>query len=171
MEVFSPALQEFVATTLKKLKDFNPEIRYPYKNHPFAALTFNLGPAACTIPHKDLKDLGWGWCAVTSMGRYDHTKGGHLVLWDLNLAVEFPPNSTIFIPSAILRHSNTAVGPAEHRSSVTQYNSAGLFRWVAYEGSLKGEKKRSGKEWWDAPRHMFFVKGGSGQKMASTNTP
>jgi hypothetical protein len=71
------------------------------------------------------------------------------------MVVEFPAYSTIFLPSAILKHSNTAIGRTEKRSSVTQYNSEGLFRWVAYDYSLKKDKRESGKDWWDNPRHMF----------------
>jgi hypothetical protein len=155
MEIFAPRLREFVMETLASVKSNRPHISYPYKEHPFATLTFNIGPAACTKPHKDLMNLTWGWCAITSLGSYDHTKGGHLVLWDLKLAVEFPPYSTIFIPSAVLSHSNTAIGSSERRSSVTQYNSAGLFRWVAFDHGLKGKKERSGKLWWDSPTNMF----------------
>lgn len=160
MEVFAPTLRKFTTEIMEDVKESFPSLRYPFEDHPFAALTFNIGPAACTVPHKDTMDLTWGWCAVTSLGHYDHTNGGHLVLWDLKLAVEFPPHSTIFIPSAILSHSNTDIGPEERRSAVTQYNSVGLFRWVAYDRSLQGKRKRSGKKWWDTPTHMFTTVGG-----------
>jgi hypothetical protein len=53
-----------------------------------------------------------------------------LVLWDCHLVVEFPPGSTILLPSAILAHSNLAVSPGETRYSFTQYTAGGLFRWV-----------------------------------------
>jgi hypothetical protein len=46
------------------------------------------------------------------------------------LVIEFPPGSTILIPSSILSHSNTAVDDQEHRYSFTQYAAGGLFRWV-----------------------------------------
>jgi len=156
MGVFAPVLQHFTLDTLASVKTSVPMLEYPYEDHPFAAVTFNFGPNACTKRHKDVMNLSWGWCAVTSLGRYDHTKGGHLVLWDLKLAVEFPPFSTLFLPSAVLAHSNTAIGPTEHRSSITQHNSAGLFRWVAFDHSLQGERELSGKEWWDHPAHMFL---------------
>lgn len=155
METFAPRLNDFVMKTLDSLKDYDPSLEFPYQRHPFVGLTFNIGPKVCTKPHKDRHDLSWGWCAVTSLGSFDHTKGGHLVLWDLKLVVEFPAYSTIFIPSAILWHSNTAVGDGEQRSSVTQYNSGGLFRWVAYDNSLKKGREESGKDWWDSPRPMF----------------
>jgi len=144
-----------VIRILASVKSSVENLKFPYEGHPFAAITFNIGPYVWTIPHFDLMNLSWGWCAITSLGYYDHTKGGHIVFWELNLAVEFPPWATIFIPSASLKHSNTAVGPTEQRSSITQYNSAGLFRWAAFDHSLKGKKKESGKSWWDKPTHMF----------------
>ena len=113
MEAFAPKLCGFVTETFKSIKDSDPSISFPYDDHPFSALTFNIGPRACTKPHKDVMNLSWGWCAVTSMGSYDHTKGGHLILWELGLAVEFPPYSTIFLPSAVLTHGNTVVGVTE----------------------------------------------------------
>ena len=99
-------------------------------------------------PHKDFKDLSWGWCTVTSFGDYDHTKGGHLILWDLKIAIEFPPHSTIFIPSTIVEHSNTATQLGEARSTIMQYNSAGLFCWVA-EFDVEPEP------WWAKLKYMF----------------
>ncbi|KAJ7620521.1 hypothetical protein DFH06DRAFT_1010638, partial [Mycena polygramma] len=39
---------------------------------------------------------------------FDPNLGGHLILWDLNLVIRFPPGSSIFIPSALLRHSNVS---------------------------------------------------------------
>ena len=168
--MFAPALRTFSVNTLANAKKSVPGLKYPYESHPFAAVTFNIGPAAYTKPHKDMMNLSWGWCAVTSLGFYDHTKGGHLVLWDLGLAVEFPPGSTILIPSAILAHSNTAVSPTEHRSSVTQYNSAGLFRWVAFDHSTKGKRVHSRKQWWDRPTHMFTRAGGNGALEVAAST-
>lgn len=51
-------------------------------------------------------------------------------MWDLKLVIEFPPGSTILIPSATIRHSNVAIQKGETRYSFTQYTSGGLFRWV-----------------------------------------
>jgi hypothetical protein len=156
MAVYAPKLYGFVNSTFASLEAAHPELDFPFEDHPFSGLTYNFGPRACTIPHKDRNDLSWSLCSVTSLGSYDHTKGGHLVLWDLNLAIEFPPYSTILFPSAMIRHSNVDIGPEEHRSSITQYNSHGLFRWVAYDYELKGERLMSGKDWWDNPKHMFM---------------
>jgi hypothetical protein len=86
--------------------------------------------------------------------------GGHLVLRDLGIVVEFPPGSTILIPSALITHYNTPVRPNETRFSIVQYAAGGLFRWVengfktdaAWEaGASKDEaearKSHDGQRW------------------------
>jgi hypothetical protein len=52
------------------------------------------------------------------------------VLWDLKRVVEFPPGSTIHMPSAAIEHSNVPIQTHEDRCSFTQYSAGGLFRWV-----------------------------------------
>jgi hypothetical protein len=51
-------------------------------------------------------------------------------LWDLKLIIRFPPGCTLFIPSALVRHSNTSIQAHEKRFSFTQYTAAGIFRFV-----------------------------------------
>jgi hypothetical protein len=158
MSLYARTLSTFCQMVLSAVESQNPSLARPFAGSPFGSLTFNFGPGVRTVPHKDFKNLGWGWCSVTSLGSYDHTRGGHLVLWDLGIAVEFPPNSTIFIPSAIVEHSNTEIQEGEVRHSVTQYTSAGLFRWCAYGFRLKSTAVRLGVRpagWWSHPRHMF----------------
>ncbi len=103
-----------------------------WANSIFSCATFNFGPRTLCFRHTNSGNLPFGWCAITALGWFDPKCGGHLVLWDLKLIIDFPPGSTILIPSAILRHSNTAIAPGERRYSFTQYMSGGLFRWVEY---------------------------------------
>ena len=157
-ERMAPMLFMFCDRTLTLIEEHNPRLKRPFPKSPFGAMTFNFGRRVCTIPHKDHQNLSWGWCSVTSLGSYDYERGGHLVLWDLDIAVQFPPHSTIFIPSAIIEHSNTSIQPGESRMSITQYNSAGLFRWIAYGFIPKWRAELSGSvplSWWSNPRHMF----------------
>jgi hypothetical protein len=116
-------------------------------------------------------NLPFGWCAITALGNFDPTLGGHLVLWDLKLVIEFPPGSTILIPSATLRHSNVAIRQGETRYSFTQYTAGGLFRWVdngfqcaasRASGLTKGQMKehirredRQGIERWQMGINLF----------------
>lgn len=158
MSQYAKRLVTFCQVVLDAVELQHPSLARPFKGSPFGSLTFNFGPDVRTFPHKDHKNLSWGWCAITSLGSYDHTRGGHLVLWDLGIAVEFPPNSTIFIPSAIVEHSNTEIQEGEVRHSITQYTSAGLFRWCAYGFQLKSAAVSQGvlpAWWWSNPQHMF----------------
>ncbi|KAI0048599.1 hypothetical protein FA95DRAFT_1490597, partial [Auriscalpium vulgare] len=98
----------------------------------FPTATFNFGPQALTKPHRDDKNIPYGWCTITALGDFDYKKGGHLILWELKLIIEFPPGSTILIPSAILTHSNTPIQEGETRQSFTQYCAGDLVRWQAY---------------------------------------
>lgn len=52
-----------------------------------------------------------------------------MVLWEFKLIIQFPPGSTIHLPSAAVSHSNTPIRKGEKRASFTQYTAGGLFRW------------------------------------------
>lgn len=113
---------------------------FPKSVFPSAAL--NCGPGVCTKKHTDCKNCPFGVCTVTSLGRFNPKTGGHLVLWELGIAVEFPPGSTILLPSATISHSNTPVAHGEVRASFTQYASGGLFRWVDYGFQTEKDLKK-----------------------------
>lgn len=147
-------------------------MRYPglirnFRNSVFPCLTINLGPTTCTFDHMDPGNLPFGWCSVTALGPFNPTLGGHLVLWDLQLVIEFPPGSTILLPSATLRHSNVGICEGECRYSVTQFAAGGLFRWVdqgfqpstVYYNGLSAEAKAgisdAGKRHWELGVGLF----------------
>ncbi|KAF8195981.1 hypothetical protein K438DRAFT_1968448 [Mycena galopus ATCC 62051] len=70
-------------------------------------------------------------------GRMDGRTGGSPDR-DLKLIIRFPPGSTILIPSALMRHSNTSIQTHETRFSFTQYTSAGIFRFI--ENGFQSDK-------------------------------
>ncbi|KAI0755738.1 hypothetical protein C8Q74DRAFT_1175577, partial [Fomes fomentarius] len=129
-ELYNPRMHQEYRHTMNALCSANRRLKPNFKRNVFGACTFNLGPKVQTKIHTDHLNYAPGWCGIIALGEYDYTKGGHLVLWDLKLVIEFPPGSLIFIPSAILRHSNTTVGDNERRRSFTQFSAGGLFRWV-----------------------------------------
>ncbi|KJA21981.1 hypothetical protein HYPSUDRAFT_139683, partial [Hypholoma sublateritium FD-334 SS-4] len=96
----------------------------------FPTAAFNVGPNVWTYKHRDTQNLPYGWCAIHALGSFDPTKGGHLILWEPRLIIEFPPGALIFIPSAVITHSNVPISEGETRSSFTQYAPGGLFRFV-----------------------------------------
>lgn len=133
LAAFAPQVFLFLQGGLNALLSWNPTLKRNFAKGVFAAATFNFGPQTTTLPHVDAANLAWGWCAITALGRFNPDLGGHLVLWDLGLVIRFPPGSTILIPSALLRHSNTRIQDGETRYSFTQYSSGHLFRFI-YNG-------------------------------------
>ncbi|KAF8137920.1 hypothetical protein K438DRAFT_1786205 [Mycena galopus ATCC 62051] len=88
-------------------------------------------PHLCLPPHLDGANKADGMCLIGALGNFDPDLGGHIVLWDLDLAIRFPPGCSSLIPSAVVTHSNTPIQPHEERFSLLQYSAGSLFRWVA----------------------------------------
>ncbi|KAJ6529591.1 hypothetical protein B0H19DRAFT_968147, partial [Mycena capillaripes] len=83
-----------------------------------------------TFKHRDVLNLAFGWCVIFALGHFNPKKGSHLVLWDLNLVVEFPAGVLILLPSAMMAHSNVPVQDDEERASFIQFSAGGIFRYV-----------------------------------------
>ncbi len=125
-----PELHAYYADTLNALHNHNPSLKHIFPTSVFSATTYNLSPQTVCFKHTDFANLAFGMCAMTALGDFDPKKGGHLILWDCGLVIEFPPGSTILIPSATVSHSNAMISHNERRYSFTQYTAGGLFRWV-----------------------------------------
>lgn len=127
---WSPKFSNYSTRTMEALHQHHPDLRQNFSDGAWAAATVNFGPRTVCFKHKDFNNLAFGWCAITSLGNFDPSRGGHLILWELGLVITFPAGATVLIPSACISHSNTAVGSHETRYSFTQYSAGGLFRWV-----------------------------------------
>ncbi|KAI0040235.1 hypothetical protein FA95DRAFT_1503145, partial [Auriscalpium vulgare] len=143
----NPRLYTHLEDVLSDVRVHDPSLQPPFGNSVFPAVTFNFGPQALTIPHRDWQNVPYGWCAVTALGDFDPTRGGHLILWELKLVIEFPPGSTILLPSAVITHSNAPIQEGETRQSFTQWCAGALVRWWAYgfrteEGLGREDPKR-----------------------------
>ncbi|KAJ7202707.1 hypothetical protein B0H12DRAFT_1206336 [Mycena haematopus] len=128
--MWAPRLYEHYVQTNARLGAHLPHLKRPFPQSVFACAAFNFGPRVCTFKHRDVCNLPFGWCAVQSLGHFDATQGGHLILWDLKLVVEFPAGALILLPSATVAHSNIPVANDEERISFTQFTAGGLFRFV-----------------------------------------
>jgi hypothetical protein len=144
-QLWSPKMHAYYQEHMRIVETITGESRN-FSGSVFACASMNFGPRVHTFMHRDSLNLPFGWCAVTALGDFDPTKGGHLILWDLKLAIQFPPGSTILIPSATLTHSNTAVRDHESRLSFTQYSAGGIFRWADNGCQTEAELKASDKE-------------------------
>ena len=127
---YAPKLHQEYVDKLGSIQARDPSLTWNFNNSIFPTATVNFGPQTVCYDHLDVSNNAAGWCDITAMGPYDHKKGGHLVLFDIDRVIEFPPGSHILIPSAVMRHANTAIQPHERRMGFTQYAAGGLFRWV-----------------------------------------
>ncbi|KAJ7790911.1 hypothetical protein B0H14DRAFT_3501152 [Mycena olivaceomarginata] len=137
-----PGRRAFTNTTTSTTENYTrsiPELRRPFVGSIFSCAAFNFGPNVWTFKHRDVLNLAFGWCAIQALGDFDPTKGGHLVLWDLMLVIEFPPGALILIPSATLSHANIPVQVGDTRVSFTQFTAGGLFRYVDNGYRTEGE--------------------------------
>ncbi|KAF9643807.1 hypothetical protein BDM02DRAFT_3062552, partial [Thelephora ganbajun] len=131
-EDFAPDLHQLYREKMDLLKERDRELTMPFQNSVFACVAFNFSPRVVAIPHRDHINLAYSWCSITALGEFNHEVGGHMVLLDIKLAIEFPVGSTILIPSAAFTHYNLPIGWDEMRRSMTQFSASGLFRWIAY---------------------------------------
>ncbi|KAG1837451.1 hypothetical protein DFJ58DRAFT_718875 [Suillus subalutaceus] len=147
---YAPKVHKVYSNAKSSLKDMHPHLEWNFHNSVFAATTFNLGPSTVTFDHTDNANFASGMCSITALGNFNPTNGGHLILFDLGLIIQFPPGATILIPSAILRHGNISIAPLEKRLSFTQYFAGGLIRWVDYGFRTEKAVKQQSPEAWHA---------------------
>jgi hypothetical protein len=160
--MWAPKLYTYYESHFNALLDHDPTLRRNWPNNVWASFAVNFGPKTICHPHQDFANLPFGWCGITALGDFDPTRGGHLVLWSLKLIVEFPPGSTILVPSAAIAHSNVPIGRRETRYSFTQFSAGGLFRWVeqdfqctnAYMSKLTNEGKEDNARQQDERRKL-----------------
>lgn len=130
--MFAPKLFDDCRKVLGQLAEHHPGLSWNFNNSIYPAVTFNCGPDTACLEHVDHGNAAHMFCAITALGDYDPTRGGHLILYPLKQAWEFPPGSTALIASSTLAHGNTPIRRGETRQSMTQYCAGGLLRWVAY---------------------------------------
>ncbi|KAF8177220.1 hypothetical protein BJ912DRAFT_857008, partial [Pholiota molesta] len=126
---WNPGVYEYQKTRVEQLLAYDPTLKRtsPMTIFPTTACNFHN---VCCDKHHDTQNCPFGWCAITALGEFDHTVGGHLILWELKLIIEFPHGYTVLIPSATITHSNIPVADGDVRVSVTQYCSGNIFRYV-----------------------------------------
>jgi hypothetical protein len=138
---YAPKLYREYSDKLGELVDRDPSLLWNFNNSIYPTATVNFGPSTVCYDHLDFGNRAAGWCDITAAGPYDYKKGGHLILFDIDKIIEFPPGSHILIPSAVMRHGNTPIQPHERRMGFTQYAASALFRWVD-NGFQKAEDVR-----------------------------
>jgi hypothetical protein len=120
---------EYQKSRIEQLLAHSPELKHTVPKTIFPTTACNFRNVCCN-KHRDTQNCPFGWCGITALGKFDHTKGGHIVLWELKLIIEFPHGYTILIPSATITHSNIPVVDGDVRVSITQYCAGSIFRYI-----------------------------------------
>ncbi|KAJ6569172.1 hypothetical protein B0H19DRAFT_850551, partial [Mycena capillaripes] len=128
--LWAPRLYSYYREHDNALRVRHSHLRRPFACSVFFAAAFNFGPRVWTFRYHDILNLAFGWCAVQALGKFNPKKGGHLVLWDLKLVIEFPAGALILLPLATIAHSNVPVQEGEERVSFTQFSVGGIFRHI-----------------------------------------
>ena len=116
---------------MTRLYKSDPGFEPPFDESIWANQTKNPTNAQAAM-HNDHCNLAFDWCAIQAFGDFDPHEGSHLILQQFGVVTEFPPGSTILIPSSIVTHGNVPVHEHEQRSSLVHFSAGGLFRWVEY---------------------------------------
>ncbi|KAL0563055.1 hypothetical protein V5O48_019023, partial [Marasmius crinis-equi] len=150
-KLWAPRLYERYRTTANAVRRHHRTSHLPWNfddSNVFAAAAFNFGGNVRTFKHRDHLNWAFGWCAITALGKFDPNQSARLVLWEFKLVIDFPPGSTVLIPSAVVTHSNTRIAEGDERTSFTQYTAGAIFRWADNGCMTEGELEASDPEAW-----------------------
>ena len=131
---YAPRLYKYYVNTLRKLYASDPDLEPPFYGAIWPNDSPNSGKKSCAFLHNDHNNLAFGWCAIQSFGKFNHQRGGHLILQQFGVVAEFPAGSTALIPSSVVTHGNTPIAEDETRHSIVSYRSSFYARAAASDG-------------------------------------
>ncbi|KAF8174537.1 hypothetical protein BJ912DRAFT_931392 [Pholiota molesta] len=108
---WNPGVYLYQKSRIEQLLARHPELKRTAEKTIFPTTAFNFRNVCCR-KHRDTQNCPFGWCSITALGEFDHTQGGHLILDELKLIIEFPHAYIVFIPSATVTHYNIPIGNA-----------------------------------------------------------
>jgi hypothetical protein len=111
----------------------------PFDGSMFPTLSINFGWRSISFDHRDYQNAPGAPCSITVLGRFDHTRGSHLVLFDYGLVSKFPSGLTAQILSGCVQHGTTQVGADDTHYSIIQYMAARLWCHVEYRYRVTGK--------------------------------
>ncbi|PPQ82243.1 hypothetical protein CVT24_012927 [Panaeolus cyanescens] len=130
---WAPTVYAYYESTTQRLAQKMPLLKWTFWRSVFLCATFNFGPNVTCVPHRDFLNLPFGWCAIIALGNYDYVLGGHLVLHDLRLVIEFPPPVPSFFKLFPLRFSPMETRPFK----------SGIFRYVENGFMCEGDLEKN----------------------------
>ena len=125
--LWMPDLMKEYTNLQAELLAINSLFKALFPDSPFCAFTMNMGPHTVCIGHRDLWNVVYGTCPIGALGPFNHRTGGHIILHEPKVIIEFRRGDVIFIPSAAVTHENAPILDGEARYSFTMYSAGGLF--------------------------------------------
>ncbi|KAH9911175.1 uncharacterized protein BXZ73DRAFT_57306 [Epithele typhae] len=155
-----PLVYGHLYRTLNALLGRDPSLRLNFPDRSiYTGFSVNYGPRTATLPHLDSGNYPSVPCVITSLGRFNPDRGGHLYFPDLKIYIRFPPKCTVLFSSASIKHGNTAVRGADaERMSITQYVAGGIVRFVRHRFRLVKEMSRQERLRLDGPPGYQWIK-------------
>jgi len=141
-----------------ELLAINSLLKTMFPDSPFCAFTMNMGPHTVCLGHRDFWNLVYGTCPIGALGPFNHRTGGHIILHEPKLIIEFRRGDVIFVPSGAVTHENVPISEGEVRYSFTMYTLGGLFRyaWCGMQ-TVKDLRKK------DASLYARYIGEGAGR--------
>jgi len=85
-----PKLHAYYDDTLKALANHNPLLKRIFPTSVFSVTTYKLGPRTASFKYTDFANLSFKlYVRSNSIGKFRTQKGGHLILCECGLVVEF----------------------------------------------------------------------------------
>jgi hypothetical protein len=122
-KTWMPKLFKSAREALDKVLALTPSLKPVYAASAFSLMTINFRPSTTSNVLIDNFQTVSGDSAITAAGHYDYRKGGHLVLREWKTVIEFPPCSTILIPSTVAALGTVGIAPSEQRILLAQYST------------------------------------------------
>ncbi|KAI0323486.1 hypothetical protein GY45DRAFT_1264490, partial [Cubamyces sp. BRFM 1775] len=116
---YAPRVYQNMSAKLRLFFAHHPTAQRNFCNSNYSAASFNFGPATVCLLHKDSANEPCNFCHITALGHYNSKTSGQLVLVQYKMIIEFPPGSSVLIPSAIVQHGNLPIQVGEDHQSFT----------------------------------------------------
>ncbi|KAJ7278654.1 hypothetical protein C8J57DRAFT_1221496 [Mycena rebaudengoi] len=131
LQAFCPGFHIALANQMREMRAHDRRADYPCRSSLYPIATFDFGRVPWTAADTS-EDCPWvafpvnddeagTWNVLTALGKFNHHKGGHIILWDLGLVTEFPQ---------ALPFSSPVVLFGETRYSLLQRTAGGISRWL-----------------------------------------
>lgn len=142
-----PKLHEHLIEEREKLDRRVRGLEPPLAGSAWTACTCNLGPRTVCWQHRDHQDYVRNVSGTLALGRFDGSRGGHLILHEARLVIRMDPGDILIFPSACITHQNLPIAEGETRRSLVLYSAGGLVRYAeqGYCSRKKLEKTRAGR--------------------------